>query len=122
MKRLVIGFFTGLLPYFTFDRDLAAMPYMTRDYIQMKKNNRQKLNSTSKWLFVTVYIYLMQVCNMCFNPVLRHLQRRGIFTCYWVLNTEGEFLHLARTSCVQAIMTDRPAKIKHLLELKNKLD
>ena len=121
IKRLILGFFTGLLPYFAFDRDVAAMPYMTRDYLQMKKAERAKAQK-SKWLFLTVYIYLMQVCNMCFNPVLKHLQRRGIFTCYWVLNQEGEFLHVARTSCVQAIMTDRPTKIKQLLELKSKLD
>ena len=33
LKWLIIGYFTGLLPYFAIDRDLAALPYMTREYI-----------------------------------------------------------------------------------------
>jgi len=33
---VIFGFFTGLLPYLTIERDLAALPYMTRDFIKMK--------------------------------------------------------------------------------------
>jgi len=62
-----------------------------------------------------------QLCNIVFNPVLENLRKRGIYTAYWVLNMEGEVEHLLRTSKVQGIMTDRPAKLKVLFsELRHK--
>jgi hypothetical protein len=39
--KLMLGYFTGLLPYFHFEREFAALPYMTRDYIKMKYEERR---------------------------------------------------------------------------------
>ena len=39
---LFLGHFTTLLPYIHFERDLAALPYMTRDYIKMKYEERRR--------------------------------------------------------------------------------
>lgn len=39
--KLMVGFCTGLLPYFHFEREFAALPYMTRDYIKMKYEERK---------------------------------------------------------------------------------
>lgn len=113
--KLIFGFFLGLLPYLKIERDLAALPYMTKDFIKMKFEERRQAQTLGKKVFYTFYIYMMQVCNITFNPVLEHLQKRGIFTAYWVINMEGEVLHLARTSKVMGIMTDRPAAIKPYL-------
>lgn len=119
--KLIFGFFTGLMPFMTFDRDLAALPYMTRDYIKMKFEERRQATTLGKKAFYTFYIYMNQLCNIVFNPVLENLRKRGIYTAYWVLNMEGEVEHLLRTSKVQGIMTDRPAKLKVLFsELRHK--
>jgi len=116
---LILGYFTFLLPYLHFERELAALPYMTRDFIKMKYEERKSAKTFGKRVFLTVYIYLIQVVNITFNPALLHLEKRGIFTAYWVLNQEGEVMHLARTSKVMGIMTDRPAGIKpYLTKLK----
>lgn len=98
--KVIFGYFSGVLPFLHFERELAALPYMTRDYIKMKFEERRSQKTWGGYLFYTFYIYMFQLCNICFNPVLVHLQKRGVFTAYWVLNQEGEVLHLARTSKV----------------------
>lgn len=70
---IIFGFFTGLLPYLTIERDLAALPYMTRDFIKMKFEERRQAKSTGKKAFYTFYIYMIQFCNITWNPVLEHL-------------------------------------------------
>ena len=59
MLVLIFGFFTFTLPYMHFDRELAAIPYMTRDYIAMKYEERKQAASFGKKIFLTVYIYLV---------------------------------------------------------------
>ncbi len=109
---LYFSYFFGMLPYIHFDRDLAALPYMTRDFIKMKFEERRIAKTMGTKAFLTLYIYLVQLCNIMHNPVLMHLQKRGIYTAYWVLNQPGETTHLHLTSKVQSIMTDRPQFIK----------
>lgn len=70
---LYVSYFIGILPYIHFERDLAALPYMTRDFIKMKFEERRIAASLGKKAFLTIYIYLVQVCNITFNPVLIHL-------------------------------------------------
>ena len=43
--KLIFGFFTGILPFLSFNRDLAALPYMTRDFIKMKFEERRQAQS-----------------------------------------------------------------------------
>lgn len=71
--KVIFGIFTGLLPYFALDRDLAALPYMTRDFIKMKKEERRQATTLGKKAFYTFYIYMVQVFNIIGNPVLVHL-------------------------------------------------
>ena len=54
MLVLIFGFFTFTLPYMHFDRELAAIPYMTRDYIAMKYEERKQAASFGKKIFLTV--------------------------------------------------------------------
>lgn len=84
--KIIFGFFTGLLPFIHFERELAALPYMTRDFIRMKYMERRQANTWGKKAFLTTYIHLIQIANITFNPVLLHLQKRGMFTAYWVIN------------------------------------
>jgi len=38
---LIIGYFTFLLPYLHFEREMAAIPYMTTDFKKMKYEERK---------------------------------------------------------------------------------
>ena len=95
---LLVSHVLGLVPYIKFDREVAAMPYMTRDFIKMKEQEIKLATSWKTRWFLTFYIYFVQIANMTLNRTIDHLQRRGIFFCYWVINQEGEILHLVKTS------------------------
>ena len=56
---ITISWFVGLLPYLKFERELAALPYMTRDFIAMKKEERRQATTKGKKAFYTFYIYLV---------------------------------------------------------------
>jgi hypothetical protein len=47
--------------------------------------------------------------NVLGEPYMRFLNRRGVHTTYWVLNTDEEISNVAKHSCVSSIMTDRPS-------------
>lgn len=83
---LMFGFWTGLLPYMHFEREAFLLPYMTRDFIQMKSNEREVAPTLFAKFFLSFYIYMGQFSNMTLNPAIVHLQNRGIYTCYWVIN------------------------------------
>ena len=70
---LIFGYFTGLLPYFAFDRDLAAFPYMTNDFRKMKYEERRLSQTLGKKCFFTFYIHLMSLMTMFWNPIFLHL-------------------------------------------------
>jgi hypothetical protein len=83
---LIFSYFFGILPFIHFEREAALLPYMTRDYIKMKFEERKQAKGLGGKFYYTFYIYMMQICNIVWNPVLDHLNKRGIFTCYWVIN------------------------------------
>jgi hypothetical protein len=106
--KLLFSYWFGLLPYLHIDREAFLLPYMTRDFIKMKQNERDQAKSFGERAFLTFYIYFGQLANMTLNPCLVHLQSRGIYTCYWVLNDPKELNFVIRNSKVEGIMTDRP--------------
>ena len=65
---------------------------------------------------------LLRICDfMLMSPVLfQHLERRGIPTYAWVLNSETEYQR-ALDHGVTGIMTDYPTKLKQFLEQNNLL-
>ena len=112
---MIFGYLTGLLPYISFYCEAALLPYMTKDFHKMKKEERRLARTWGKKLFYIVYIIMVQVVNMFFNPVIQNFNKRGIFTAYWVINQPGEATHIARTAPVMAILTDRTKTIKPYL-------
>lgn len=102
----------GLIPFIELRHELAALPYMTKDFIKMKQEERRLAKSVGMKFFFTFYIYLTLLFNYVAEPVLVHLQQRGIYTAYWVLNVEEETQMIIQTSAVQGIMTDRPVSLK----------
>ena len=106
--KLMFSFWSGLLPYMHFEREAFLLPYMTRDFIQMKTNERLEAKSFFERAYLTTWIYLGQFANMTFNPAIMHLRNRGIYTCYWVVNEPKELNHVLRATSIEGVMTDRP--------------
>ena len=50
------------------------------------------------------------------NPVLSHLNKRGVLTIYWVINQDDELEHILKNTTVSTIMTDRPQHVLSLLK------
>lgn len=85
---------------------------MTRDYLRMKLiEGREK-----SWLYYP-FIVVTLLGNYTLNGMISHMNRRGIFTCYWVINDDDEIRHALIHTRANGIMTDRPsAAIKILNE------
>ncbi|XP_050163579.1 lysophospholipase D GDPD3-like, partial [Myiozetetes cayanensis] len=49
------------------------------------------------------------------RPLLRHLRERGIQTCLWVLNEEGDFAE-AFGAGASGVVTDYPSLLRAYLE------
>lgn len=90
---------------------MLAAPYMTRDYLRMKLVDAKE----KSWTFYIV-IALITLNNWSLNPMIEHLNRRGIFTNYWVINDDDEIRNVLRTATVQGIMTDRPKVLQRILK------
>ena len=97
---MIFGTITMTLPYFSFDCDAAMLPYMTGSFIDMKKEERTESKTWLGYLNLTVMIYLLQFFNIIGNPGIENLNKRGIFTCYWVLNQDAEAIFLALKSSI----------------------
>lgn len=67
--------------------DVLAVPYMTRDYLKMKLFEAREKSS-----LLYMYIGLIILANKTINPMIEHLNKRGLLTNYWVVNDEDEML------------------------------
>jgi len=112
---LAFGHIFGMLGYIHFEREVAALPYMTPDFIRMKYWERSIAKSFGGKAYLTLYIYLIRYCNWIWNTALVHLDKRGIHTNYWVLNNDADFKEVAEETSVAGLMTDRPSAIKTYL-------
>jgi len=55
-----------------------------------------------------LYLSLITLTNVTANPLLRHMNKRGVLTMYWVLNDDDEVQHVMNHTSTASIMTDRP--------------
>ncbi|ESO97696.1 hypothetical protein LOTGIDRAFT_103735 [Lottia gigantea] len=104
---LLILFYTGLLPFIPFKESCLEiiMPCILLDTKKFQLNLNKKQG------------YLVKFLNMILmRPLLfKHLERRGIHTFVWVLNSEEEF-DIAFKTQVMGVMTDFPTKLKDFLQ------
>jgi glycerophosphoryl diester phosphodiesterase len=47
---------------------------------------------------------------------MRHMEKRGIFTDYWVINDTDEMNKILDRTPVRGIMTDRPSELVKILK------
>lgn len=109
--KLLLAYWTGMLPFMRIQNEVFSAPYMTRDYFKMKLIEAREKSSI-------LYFHMMIVilANWSMNPMLDHLNKRGIFTNYWVINDDDEVHKVMRETKVQGIMTDRPSDVKRILQ------
>ena len=115
----------GLAPFLTFhNTDVFALTYITRDFTAHKLGERAKispdslkgrLSSPDYWM-LTAYVTLIPLVIRMSSGFISHLDRRGIFTSFWVLNSDDEVEFVAKQMPVRGIMTDRPAAVRKILQ------
>ena len=76
----------GLLPFVKIDHhEVATLPYMTRDYLRMKLIEGKALTPT-----FYLYFLIVSVSNRYLDGLIRHYNKRGIHTNFWVINDDDE--------------------------------
>ena len=75
-----------------------------------------------KKMFYIAYIAMVIVLNWFANPIMLHLNKRGVITSFWVINDEDEIKKILATSTISGIMTDRPEYVNNLMEEHRKMN
>jgi len=81
---------TGLLPYVPIHYESLATPYPSKAYIGMKLDSAQKSESLKSKLIIYAYLTFLVGSHNLYNPIMSHLNKRGVLTSYWVLNDDQE--------------------------------
>ncbi len=100
-------YLTGLLPFWRFGHhEVAALPYMTRDYLRMKLIEARELTP-----YYYPFIFVVVFSNRFLTGMLEHMGKRGLHTNYWVINDEDEIRKIVNSRVVQGVMSDRPSAV-----------
>ena len=105
-------YLTGLLPFVKIDHhEVAALPYMTRDYLRMKL-----VEAREKTPFYYLFIVVVVFSNRFLKGMLEHFNRRGMHTNYWVVNDEDEVRRIVRNGPARGVMSDRPSEVMRIIK------
>ncbi len=109
--KYMLFYMCGLLPFIRIDHhEVAALPYMTRDYLRMKLIEAREISPVF-YPFIVVVLF----ANRYLDGLMKHYAKRGIHTNYWVINDDDEVRRIIKTSSIQGIMTDRPTAVKKII-------
>jgi len=53
--------------------------------------------------------------NKTSDPIMAHLNKRGVLTSYWVINDDDEIKTVLKTTQTAGLMTDRPKHARKML-------
>ena len=109
-----------LLPYVSLRYDVLHSPYVTKDILFIK---RKRLASAScgKRFCATFVTSIVRFAIYFSNGMMMHLNKRGIPTNFFVINSEEEVKYICRSTGVNGVMTDRPEFVREiLLQEKNR--
>ncbi|XP_033748617.1 lysophospholipase D GDPD1-like [Pecten maximus] len=104
---LLLTFYTGILPFLPLKESLFEV-LMPGALLSGDKFNRP-LNRKMRFLLKLADILMMR------PTLLQHLERRGIQTYLWVLNSEEEFERAFKLGST-GVMTDFPTLLKDFLD------
>jgi len=86
---------------------------LTKSFERMKSKEIMNCATFKQKCFLYTFIGLMKWGGLIDKFVFYHLKRRGIQTCYWVLN-HTEDIEKAKKSNVDVVMTDCPSLIQKI--------
>jgi glycerophosphoryl diester phosphodiesterase len=69
-----------------------------------------------KSLYAYFFIAMVLMFNFTGNSFMNHLEKRGIFTNYWVINDTDEMHKVLDRTYINGIMTDRPLELLKVLK------
>ncbi|OWF35612.1 Glycerophosphodiester phosphodiesterase domain-containing protein 1 [Mizuhopecten yessoensis] len=104
---LLVTFYTGILPFLPLKESLFEV-LMPGALLSGEKFNRP-LNRKMRFLLKLADVLMMRPL------LLQHLERRGIQTYLWVLNSEEEFERAFKLGST-GVMTDFPTLLKDFLD------
>lgn len=110
--KLLVLFYTGLLPYVTFHETHLEIP--------MPSSLKHKLGkdlTVAKRIMLEVADWLLMR-----KSLFEHLKKRGVQTYLWVLNNEDEFDRAFKQLGVTGVMTDYPTKLQEYLRNNPEFD
>ena len=109
--KYMLLYMCGLLPFVKIDHhEVAALPYMTRDYLRMKMVEAREIS----WVFYP-FIGVVTFANRYLDGMIKHFNKRGIHTNYWVINDDDEVKNIISTTSISGVMTDRPRAVRELI-------
>ena len=84
--KIMLGLFTGLLPFLKLEKEALFFPYITPIYKVMKRAESKESGSLLARIDNELTLMSCSLFNMFASPATEHLRERGIFTAYWVIN------------------------------------
>jgi len=108
--QLYLTFMVGLLPFVSLTEFILQIP--------MYNSNFRKI--LDKCIGFRCVLCLMRLFDLITAPIIKHLQKRGIYTYLWVINDVAGYERAIGKNCI-GIITDRPSLLKEYLMKTNKL-
>lgn len=109
--KVYLLYITGLLPFFRVTNGSYSVPKYSEAYEKW----RSSTNATGTKIFFSV-LKFMEITS---QPLIEHLQARGVLVFHWVLNEEPDFEKSAAYK-VNGIMTDKPVNLHEFLKKHDK--
>ena len=110
--KYTIAYYTGILPFCRIKYDVVSLPRLTRDLTAHILSDMRNPKSSLFWKsFLTGFLFIVPVLNVTQEGMIKHLNRRGVTTIYWTLNTDDEIDQVMESSDISCIMTDRPISL-----------
>jgi len=102
---LLCMFYSGLLPFLSFDEACLSIPMLSSPHIFAEGRKRWYL----RWLLNGIAFVLE-------SPILyNYLQNNGVQIFFWVLNKDDDFDRAFNVLKVDGVMTDFPTKLSSFL-------
>lgn len=113
--QTIFYLYTGLLPYVKIPYESFSAGYLTRDFLGMVLRDRREKESMFDKGVASIHIFVLFLLKYPASGISTNLNKRGMFTNYWVINEDKDVEFLHRGTNIAGIMTDRPLHVRNLL-------
>lgn len=100
LPRLLLLYFSGLLPFFPLSEKALQVPLFSPDYVGWKRRTKGRL-------WTDGFSCLLWISEYMLRPLIWHLRRRGVMTFHWVANSRQD-LERAERAGGCGVMSDDP--------------